>query len=138
MILRNLMLAVAIMTCNYLNANETKEPIKDRTASGIVECYIDAITRGETKHLKYIFNDEFKFRFGVERNRGGKETLVRFLKEHKGCVWNCNSSFEIIEETTNLCIAKVRIEFSNGIRIDYITLHRSDEGWQIYNSVSTL
>lgn len=132
------MLALAFMTCTYLNANETKQQVKDKPASGIVECYINAITRGETKHLKYIFNEDFKFRFRVETNRGDKGTFVRFLKTLKGCVYDCNSSFEIIEETDNLCIAKVIIEFSTGTRIDYITLHRSDEGWQIYNSVSTL
>lgn len=139
MFLKNLILSVVVVLCSCSNIKGKATSTTLVSAVEVVNCYIEAITKGKPKMLKKILNENFQFRYGNERKTASKRELINFItKEIQDCIWDCDTSFEIIEQTSNLCIAKVNFKFRNEVRSDYITLCRSKSEWQIYNSVSTL
>lgn len=139
MTLKNLMLSVVVVLCSCANIKEKTVSLAKDSPSEVVNCYINAMAKGKPKMLKRILNENFQFRGAIERNRGNKEEVIHFLtQEAEGCTWDCDASFEIIEQTNSLCIARVDFRFNNGVRSDYLTLHQSNSEWQIYSSVSTL
>lgn len=139
MILKNLILILIFLIYSCANIKEKTVPVAKESPSEVVNCYIDALTNSNPTLLKKILNDEFIFQYGNEHKTASKVELLNYItKEIKDCKWDCKTSFEIIQQTSNRCIAKVNFKFHDIVYSDYIILHQSNNEWQIHRSISTL
>jgi len=118
-------------------ANIKSNPLKNHNSKGIISIYVQAFTEGNYENSKYFLADDFEF-YNPKRNMSvNKREYVKFLKNTTDLKYNCETNYEILEESTDVCIAKTTMKFENFTRIDYITLRLSEEGWKIAKIVST-
>lgn len=66
-----------------------------------------------------------------------RSSIALFLKATKGLKYDCKTSYEILDEAGQTCIAKTTMKFDNFTRVDYITLSKSQDGWQVSKVLTT-
>ena len=62
---------------------------------------------------------------------------LKFLKNTKGCKFDCHTKSQILDETGKSCVAKATMKFNHFTRVDYITLNKTIDGWKVSKVVST-
>ncbi|TYP94134.1 putative lumazine-binding protein [Sphingobacterium allocomposti] len=115
------------------NAN----PLKNVASAKVVTVYLEAITLGSVELNKFLFSDDFEYRNTANNDSFTKKQYTDFLKSHKGVKFDCETRYEILDQTGQTCIAKATMTFSNFTRVDYITLNQSADGWKVSKVVTT-
>lgn len=118
-------------------AAEKLDPLKDYNSKSIVHVYLEATTLGSIGMNKFLFADDFEYHNTASNKRFEKKEYTSFLNKHKGLKFNCETDYEILDESGQACVAKATMKFSNFTRVDYITLNHSKEGWKISKVVTT-
>lgn len=125
-----------LLTCSA-NAAEIENPLKDHNSVNLVNVYLEAITLGTTDLNKYLFAEDFEYRNTANNDVYRKAAYSKYLRDNKGVKFDCETTYEILDESGRACLAKATMKFSNFTRVDYITLNQSEDGWKVSKVVTT-
>ncbi len=118
-------------------AAENFNPLKHVATAKILTTYLEATTLGSTDLNKFLFADDFEYRNSANGDSFNKKEYTAFLKAHKGIQFDCETTYEILDESGQACVAKATMKFENFTRVDYITLNQSEEGWKVSKVVTS-
>ncbi|WP_437921534.1 nuclear transport factor 2 family protein [Sphingobacterium sp. LRF_L2] len=118
-------------------AAETANPLKNLESAKIVTTYLEATTLGSVDMNKFLFSDDFEYRNTANGDSFNKREYTNFLKAHKGIKFDCETAYEILDQSGQACVAKATMKFANFTRVDYITLSQSSEGWKVSKVVTS-
>lgn len=129
--------AVIMLLSFSSNAAEIENPLKDHNSVNLVNVYLEAITLGSTDLNKYLFADDFEYRNTSNNDSFNKRQYTNYLKENKGVTFDCQTAYEILDESGQACVAKATMTFDTFTRVDYITLSQNEDGWKVSKVVTT-
>ncbi|PRD48630.1 hypothetical protein [Sphingobacterium haloxyli] len=132
-------IATAFIVLTSFNSFAAKKvnPLRDLNSINIVLTYLEAATAGSIEFNKFLFSDDFEYRNTANNVCYNKKTYTSFLKKNKGLRFNCETTYEMLDECGKACVAKAIMKFDNFTRIDYITLNHSQDGWKVSKVVTT-
>ncbi|WP_437921521.1 nuclear transport factor 2 family protein [Sphingobacterium sp. LRF_L2] len=117
-------------------AAENANPLKNVESDKIVTTYLEATTLGTVELNKFLFADDFEYSNTANGDSFNKKQYTNFLKAHKGVKFDCETTYEILDQSGQACVAKATMKFANFTRVDYITLNQSAEGWKVSKVVT--
>lgn len=120
-----------------LSLSSFANPLKEKESKVIITSYVDAITLGSDVYNKYLFCDDFEYSNTANKDKFNKRQYLKFLKDTKGCKFDCITDYQILDETGKSCVAKASMKFNHFIRVDYITLDKITEGWKVSKVMTT-
>jgi len=112
-------------------AAEKANPLKIVESTTVLKSYLEATTLGSVELNRYLFADDFEYRNGANKDSFDKKAYTHFLKAHEGVTYDCKTSYEILDQSGKICIAKAVMTFENFTRVDYITLRQEQNGWKV-------
>lgn len=118
-------------------AKETANPLKDVNTKQIALTYVEAITSGNIEFNKHLFTPDFEYQNSTNSEVFNRSEYLNFLKVNKGIKYNCETSYEILDQAGKTSVAKAILKFENFTRVDYITMAQSTDGWKISKVVTT-
>lgn len=118
-------------------AKASVNPLKEKDSKSVMIAYVETIVYGYDAYHKYLFADDFEYRNSTSNDKFNKKQYLQFLKDTKGFKFDCETSYQIMDETGKSCVAKATLKFPNFTRVDYITLNKSEEGWKVSKVVTT-
>ncbi|MFD1768733.1 nuclear transport factor 2 family protein [Sphingobacterium suaedae] len=136
-VINSIALAVMMLLSFSASATEPLNPLKDVTSTKILTTYLEATTLGSVDLNKFLFSEDFEYRNSANGDRFNKKEYTAFLKAHKGVKYDCKTSYEILDQTGQACMAKATMNFGHFTRIDYITLSQTEDGWKVSKVVTT-
>lgn len=120
-----------------LNSQVKSTFLKDAPPQELLNHYIEAVANGETLLKNDHFTKNFRYRFSNETDRGDKYLFLEYLTLGGNIVQKSKTSIDIMEESDEICFAKIRLKFPTFVREDFITLHRSQDGWKLHKLIIT-
>ncbi len=130
-------IATAFIMMLSFNSFATANPLKNFNTAKIITTYLEASTSGSADLNKYLFADDFQYVNAVDNKTYGKREYTAFLKANKGLKYDCETSYEILDECGKACIAKVSMKFKTFTRVDYVTLSQGADSWKVSKVVTT-
>lgn len=118
-------------------AAEKANPLKNVTSAKIMNSYLEATTLGGTDLNKFLFAADFDYTNSANGDHFNRKEYTDFLKAHKGVKFDCETTYEILDESGQACVAKATMKYKNFTRVDYITLNQSEDGWKISKVVTS-
>lgn len=112
-------------------------PLKYMDTKAIVVTYIEATTLGSDMYNKYLLTEDFEYINTANQDSYNKKAYLKFLKANKGLKFDAKTNYQILDESGKTCIAKATSTFENFIRVDHITLNKTEEGWKVSKVVTT-
>jgi len=112
-------------------------PLKDLNSMRIIATYLEAATAGSIEFNKFLFSEDFEYRNTANNVCYNKKMYTNFLKANKGLKFNCETTYEMLDESGKACVAKAIMKFDTFTRVDYITLNQSQDGWKVSKVVTT-
>lgn len=130
--------AVILMITSFSAfAAEENNPLKDVKSEKIISTYLEATTLGSVDLNTFLFAEDFEYRNNSNKDVFSKKEYLQFLKAHKGIVYDCKTSYEILDQSGQTCLAKAIMTFENFTRVDYITLNQGNEGWKVSEVITS-
>ncbi|MBL1409394.1 nuclear transport factor 2 family protein [Sphingobacterium faecale] len=118
-------------------AKENANPLKRLNSRAIALTYLQTISTGNIQYNKHLYTIDFEYRNSSNDQVSNKSQYLRFLKENKGLQYDCDTTYEILDETGNTAVGKATMKFKNFTRIDYITMLQTSDGWKVSKIVTT-
>lgn len=118
-------------------AKSSINPLKEKDSKVIITSYVESITLGSDVYNKYLFCDDFEYSNTANKDKFNKKQYLKFLKETKGSKFNCQTTYQILDETGKSCVAKATMKFDHFTRVDHITLNKTSDGWKVSTVVTT-
>lgn len=118
-------------------ANSIVNPLKEKMAKDILLNYVEATSIGSTAHNTYLFTDDFEYENTANHDKFNKKDYLKFLKENEGITYQCKTTHEMLDQSGNTAVAKSTLVFENFIRVDYITMTQSKDGWKISKIITS-
>lgn len=118
-------------------AAEKNNPLKNAASNKVITSYLEATTLGSVELNNFLFAEDFQYRNSVNKDSYGKKAYMRFLKAHKGVTFDCQTTYEILDQSGQACVAKATMVFKDFTRVDYITLNQDQNGWKVSKVVTT-
>jgi hypothetical protein len=108
------------------------------TKSDVVNIYIDAITKGTTKNLDKILDNDMQFNMqrGQRVNTLDKNTWLDLMGKTAVSAEPVNTTTTVLQDDDNTEKVKIEFKYPDFTRVDVATLNYSF-GWAITNITST-
>ena len=106
-------------------------PLKDKDSKSIMTTYVEAIVSGTDQFNKFLFAKDFEYKNTSNKSKYNRSQYLQHLKVTKGLKFDCETDYQILDETGNSCVAKAIMKFDNFTRVDFITLNKTEDGWKI-------
>jgi len=135
--LTTLAAAIIMITSFSAFAAEKNNPLKNVESEKVISTYLEATTLGSVDLNKFLFDDDFEYRNNSNNDVFSKTEYLQFLKAHKGIVYDCDTTYEILDQSGQTCLAKATMAFDNFTRVDYITLNQGKDGWKVSEVVTS-
>ncbi|MGV3703951.1 MAG: nuclear transport factor 2 family protein [Arcticibacter sp.] len=100
-----------------------------------IKTYVEAVTMGKVKGVEEILDNNVKFTLaqGNKVINYNKMELINSLKISENINQNCRTDYSIIEKGDAQTIVKVKMDYENFSKINYVTISNTDQGWKITN-----
>jgi len=119
-------------------AKSTNNPLTNLSSKATIKAYLEANALANLSSNPQLFASDFEYQTTSKPNeKFNKKQYRDFLKNTKGLQYDCTTSYEIIDESSDISIAKATMTFQNFTRVDYITLTRNHNNWQVSKVVTT-
>ncbi|WP_270087331.1 nuclear transport factor 2 family protein [Sphingobacterium sp. SYP-B4668] len=113
-------------------------PSTNLSSKATIKAYLEAHTLSNLSSNPQLFASDFEYQTAAKPNeKFNKKQYSDFLKNTKGLQYDCMTTYEIMDENTNISVAKATMTFPNFKRVDYITLTRGQNSWQVSKVVTT-
>ncbi|CAM3761389.1 nuclear transport factor 2 family protein [Sphingobacterium prati] len=118
-------------------SKSAKANVNLSTADFALEHYVAVTTEGESVGVEQLFAEDFNQKIQASNAQSNsRDEVVKHLKKQKGEKLNCTVTTEIIEESADYIVAKVRMKFENFTKTDLVTLVREGNSWKVSSSVN--
>jgi hypothetical protein len=104
-----------------------------------IDTYVDAVTRGKLDGFDAVIDPSAKFTVLNAQNKllsFGKKQMLEFLNRIKNVEEMCTTSTSILQNNTDMVVAKVDMKFEGFTRSNYISIANTRSGWKIINVYS--
>jgi len=128
--------ALVFVSLNSFASSPSSTTIEETTKS-MVETFVTSLVNCTVSYDKKMFANNFEYINTANNNKLNKKQFLKLLEQNKGLEFDAKTSYEILEETNDICIAKSVCQFSDFSRVDYITLAKTGEGWKITKVMTT-
>lgn len=118
-------------------AKAPTNPLKDYNAKKIALTYVEALTMGNIEFNKHLFTKDFTYENAANNQVVNKRQYLDFLKANKGLVYDCKTSYELLDQVGKASIAKATMKYDNFTRVDFITIQQTEDGWKVSKVVTT-
>ncbi|WP_201288587.1 hypothetical protein [Sphingobacterium composti Ten et al. 2007 non Yoo et al. 2007] len=108
-------------------ANGKVNPTTHYTSTAILSNYIDSSVLGKQKFVKEMLADNFEFVNASSNSKSTKNQYSQFLKNTDNLTYNCATSYEILDQSGDVAVAKVTMKFENFTRVDIINMSTSTD-----------
>ncbi|SKB76591.1 Putative lumazine-binding [Sphingobacterium nematocida] len=119
------------------SAAENANPLKKLDSKAIALTYLQTISTGNTLYNKYLYTSDFEYSNSVNNQTSNRSEYLAFLKANKGLVYNCKTTYEIMDQAGTTAVGKATMKFEKFTRIDYITMIQTQDGWKVSKVVTT-
>lgn len=109
------------------------------TKTHAINTYVDAITRGKLDGFGQVIDSSAKFTTLRKDKRlisYNKNEMVAFLNKIRNVEENCTTSTAIIQNTADMIVAKIDMQFDGFTRSNYVSIANTGNGWKIINVYS--
>lgn len=109
------------------------------TKTHAINTYVDAMTRGKLDGFDLVIDSSAKFTMLRKDKRlisYTKNQELMFLNEIRNVEENCTASTTIIENTADMIVAKIDMQFEGFTRSNYVSIANTGNGWKIINVYS--
>ena len=132
-------IAVAIIMITSFNAFATNKgnPLITFKSAEIINTYIEVATLGSVEMNKFLFANDFEYQNAANGHTFNRKEYIKFLEKNEGLQYNCETSYKILDENAQACLAKTTMKFKNFTRIDYVTLNQTADGWKVSKIVTS-
>lgn len=130
-------ITTAIMLISTFSAFASNNPLEKLNSTSIVATYVEAITLGNYDLSGHLFAEDFEYQNSTNPAKYNKKQYTKFLKENKGTKYDCVTTYTVLDETGNSCVAKATMKFATFTRVDHITLTRSKDSWKVSKVITT-
>ncbi|MGO1243372.1 MAG: nuclear transport factor 2 family protein [Sphingobacterium sp.] len=127
---------IMITSFSAFAANHAK-PVETVESAAIINAYIDATTLGAKEMNNLLFAEDFEYQNVANGDTFNKKVYTQFLENNQGVQYDCETSYQILDENAQACLAKTTMKFKNFTRVDYITLNHTTEGWEVSKVVTS-
>lgn len=127
---------LAFCTTMHASAHANDVPNERDHTTSVMASYSEATTAGKLDWNTLTFTEDFTYENVATGVKAGQKAYRKFLSENEGLQYDCQTSYAILDETNDVCIAKVTLAFANFTRVDYVTLNKS-QGWSVSKVVTT-
>lgn len=136
--LKTLLAGSFILISMTTSASTTPDAYK-LTMDFALKTYIDAVTQGKIKGFAEILDRDVKFTVtrGEQIINYGKSEMLMSLKNSENVKQNCQTSYQVVEQTPTQSIVKVIMKYEDFSRINFVTLTNTTKGWKITNVSSS-
>ncbi|EFK56130.1 nuclear transport factor 2 family protein [Sphingobacterium spiritivorum] len=135
--IKSIATALILVTSLSAFAGENTNPVKTNSVS-TVKSFLEATTLGNLNFNNQLFAKDFEYYTVSKPNeKFNKNQYTEFLKNTKGLQYDCITSYQVLDENSDICVAKATMAFKNFTRVDYITLTRSQDVWKVSKVVTT-
>ncbi|MDR0262582.1 MAG: nuclear transport factor 2 family protein [Sphingobacterium sp.] len=108
------------------------------TADSALDHYVAVTTEGEPAGVEQLFAADFNQKIQASNAQSNSRSeVVKSLKKQKGEKLNCTVSTDIIEESADYMIAKVKLKFENFTKTDLVTVERVGGAWKVSKSINS-
>jgi hypothetical protein len=100
-----------------------------------LQTYLDALSYGKIKGLSEIMDKDAKLTMndGKKIITFNKAEILKTLKYAENTSQNCDTQFEVIEQSASQTIVKVTLKYPDFYRVNFISLSSTSTGWKITN-----
>ena len=112
-------------------------PLKSFDNKAIVKTYLQVLTTGDLQFNKHLYTEDFTYRNAHNNTENSKAEYLKFLKSTKGLQYDCETSYEILDQTAMTTVGKAIMKFPTFTRVDFITLQKSNDGWKVKEVVTS-
>lgn len=133
-------LTAAFLIVFSMSAFAAGEPNSKRfNMNYAVQTYIDAMTKGDVKELPALLDANVKFSCTRANTvtTHSKSQIVKSLKNIQDIKQNCETSYKVLEYNKAQALVKVSMKYQDFIKVNYVTMENSADGWKITNVTST-
>jgi hypothetical protein len=126
-----LTLSFLLVACILVKA---EGPLKaGKNANDVLVKYIENTTTGHSYDFEELLAGDFKQYMDCDKKELNydKKQFIKYLKSSRNFVFDCKTDYSVIEETKDLVIAKVDMQFATFTKTNYVTLSNSANGWKI-------
>jgi len=109
------------------------------TKTHAIDTYVDAVTRGKLDGFDEVLDPSAKFTTLKANKRlvsYNKNEMLGFLNKIKNVEENCTTNTAIIENTADMIVVKVDMQFEGFTRSNYVSVANTGNGWKIINVYS--
>ena len=109
------------------------------TKSHAINTYVDAMTRGKLDGFDQVIDSSAKFTTLRKDKRlisYNKNEMIAFLNKIRNVEENCTTSTAIIQNTADMIVAKIDMQFDGFTRSNYVSIANTGNGWKIINVYS--
>ena len=103
-------------------------------ANGVIEQFISCHVNADAKILKEILRDDAVFKIPRQNKviNQTKNELGSQMRQEKGVVQNCSSSYQILTRTSSLVIARVDFNYPQFLVSNFLTIENDgSDNWKI-------
>jgi len=119
-------------------AKATKANVNLSTADLALDHYVAITTEGESAGVEQLFAEDFNQKIqATNAQSNSRSEVINSLKKQKGEKLNCIVSTDILEESADYMVAKVRLKFENFTKTDLVTLERVGNNWKVSKSINS-
>ena len=119
-------------------AKATKVNVNLSTADLALAHYVAITTEGESAGVEQLFAEDFNQKIqATNAQSNSRSEVINSLKKQKGEKLNCIVSTDILEESADYMVAKVRLKFENFTKTDLVTLERVGNNWKVSKSINS-
>jgi len=119
-------------------SKSAKANVNLSTADFALEHYVAVTTEGESAGVEQLFSEDFSQKVqSANAKTNNRDQVVKYLKKQKGEKLNCTVSTDIIEESGDYMVAKVKMKFENFTKTDLVTLIREGSNWKVSKSINS-
>jgi hypothetical protein len=109
------------------------------TKTHAIDTYVDAMTRGKLNGFDQVIDSSAKFTTLRKDKRlisFNKNEMIAFLSKIRNIEENCTTSTSIIQNTADMIVAKIDMQFDGFTRSNYVSIANTGNGWKIINVYS--
>lgn len=109
------------------------------TKAHAIDTYVDAMTRGKLDGFDQVIDSSAKFTMLRKDKRlisHNKAEMMSFLNKIRNIEENCTTSTAIIQNTADMIVAKIDMQFEGFTRSNYVSIANTGNGWKIINVYS--
>lgn len=130
--LKAMMIGLAfLLVCGVASA--AKPANHNSTKDEVIDAYLNAVVHGNLEGIDNAIDDDAQFNTvrGEHTNTLNKGQLIDYLKASAGAQQDCKCTATVVQDTDDIFIKKVDMNYGDFTRTDVITAQRVGNGWKI-------